>query len=227
MSDTYEGQPITAEVANEAALYAMLASNCYHNDDREVFKVEDLGWHLMEKKKHFWGLAYDVYQQRSTGHVIWAFRGTDSALDYATANLAFLPFSPFNQYRKANKVFKKFAKKNGLEGVTVCGHSLGGGLALSMSVRHGVPAFAFDSSPRIFDGIGDKHRAARRVIVYEDGEILQKIRERYPKIKEAVPEHCLFKCSYNFAGSQHRGDKLARALLEDGARVNPGLRSLL
>ncbi len=220
MTGKYSGQPITNSAAAEFAIYAMLSSNCYHHDDREVFKVEKLGWFLQKKEKHIGGLAYDIYRHADSGKVIWAFRGTDSKLDYLTANLAFLPFSPFNQYKKANKVFSRYVESNGIEKLSVCGHSLGGGLALSMSVRHGVPAFTFDSSPRIFDGLGDDHKEAQRVIVYEDGEILQKIRAFYPKVKEVVPESSIYKCSFNFSNSQHRGDKLARGLLEIGSKEN-------
>jgi len=227
MPNGYEGQPITDEMAGEVALYAMLASNCYHKKGREVFKVERLGWNLLISKRHVGGLAYDIYRQDATGSVIWAFRGTDSKLDYLTANLAFLPFPPFNQYKRANKVFARFVRENGFDNLTVCGHSLGGGLSLSMSVRHGVPAITFDPSPRIFDGLGDRHKPARRVIVYEDGEILQKLREHYPKIKEVVPKDNIYKCSYNFTGSQHRMDRLARALLDNGVTANPELQTVL
>lgn len=223
----YDGRPISDELASEVAIYAALSSNAYHNSDRERFRVEQLGWNLTSQKHHLCGLAYDIYRHSSSGKIVWAFRGTDSMLDYLTANLAYLPFSPFNQYRKANKIFKKFIRSFDPRHVTVCGHSLGGGLALSMSVRHGVPAFTFDSSPRIFDGLGDKHREARRIVVYEDGEILQKIRERYPKFREVVQEESIFKCSYDFSGSQHRGDKLAKGLLQQGSKANPELGALI
>jgi hypothetical protein len=44
MSNKYVGQEITDDIAADFAIYAMLSSNCYHNSDREYFKVELLGW---------------------------------------------------------------------------------------------------------------------------------------------------------------------------------------
>ena len=108
------------------------------------------------------------------------------------------------------------------------GHSLGGGLALSVSVRRGAPAIVFDPSPRIFDGWGDKHLPAERLVVYEHGEILQIARAYTKKIFKIVkPEQHFYASQYRFAESalgRHSGTRLAYRLLESAVASGNDLR---
>ena len=227
-----EIQSITNQVAGRVAIYAMLASNSYRKNDRVKFKVEMMGWEQVDldgyptdeptKEHKRSGLAYDIYEKVGSNKVVFAFRGTDSKKDYLTANLAVPPFN--FQYRQARKAVRKYLNENSHKNVIVTGHSLGGGLALSASVHHGVKAITFDPSPRIFDGIGDMHEPAERIIIYQEGEILQKFRKHSKKISDVVAEKNIYKCHYDFNGeSDHRGDLLAKGILIDGAEVNPGL----
>jgi pimeloyl-ACP methyl ester carboxylesterase len=235
MSNEDEIQQITAKVAGRVATFAMLSSNSYHNDDRVRFEVERLGWIQVDwdgnptneptKKHPLSGLAYDIFEKQGSNEVVFAFRGTDSKTDYLTANLAVPPFN--FQYRQARKEFGRYLSQHSHKNAVVTGHSLGGGLALSVSVHHGVAAITFDPSPRIFDGIGDLHEPAERVIVYEDGEILQAFRKHWRKVSEVVQPKDIYRCSFNFAGSQHRSDYLALGLLKLGATVNPALKAVL
>jgi len=235
MSNSNDIQQITADIASRVATYAMLSSNSYHKDDRVRFEVERLGWVQVDwegnptteptKKHPLSGLAYDIFEKQGTNKVVFAYRGTDSKADYLTANLAVPPFN--FQYRQARKEFAKYLSENAQKSVVVTGHSLGGGLALSVSVHFGVTAIVFDPSPRIFDGIGDLHEPAERVIVYEDGEILQLFRKHWRKVSEVVQEKDIYRCSFNFEGSQHRSDYLALGLLRLGATINPALAPVL
>jgi hypothetical protein len=105
---------------------------------------------------------------------------------------------------------------------------LGGGLALSVSVHHGVTAITFDPSPRIFDGLGDMHEPALRVCVYQDGEILEKVRSHWNKFSDVVAEENIYKCKYDFGGhSNHKSDILALRILEQAAPADPKLKLLL
>jgi hypothetical protein len=172
------------------------------------------------------GLAYDIYEKQGTNEVVFAIRGTDGKDDYICANLA-IPFSI--PYKEVNKEVGEYIKNHSGKNhpskkVTVTGHSLGGGLALSVSVHHGVEAITFDPSPRIFDGLGDHHLPAKRVIIYEGGEILEKVRKHWKKIFEVVSSENIYKCDFDFKGvSKHRGDYLARGLLDLGATANKEL----
>lgn len=223
-------QEITAEVAGKYAIYAMMASNSYHKSKRVRFPVEKAGWIQVDmngnetttptKKHRFSGLAYDKFQKRGTNEVVFAIRGTDSRLrDYGLANFSFPPLS--RQYSQINKEIGGYLKTHPDEKITVTGHSLGGGLALSVSVHHGVDAITFDPSPRIFDGRHNIHLPAKRVAIYESGEILEKFRKLSRKFFKVVPNEDIYKCSFDFGGvSKHRGDYLARELLNLGATVN-------
>jgi pimeloyl-ACP methyl ester carboxylesterase len=214
----------------------MLSSNSYHNADRVKFAVQELGWIQVDRNGKSTskptyigkasGLAYDIFEKKDTNETIIAFRGTDNKKDYLTANLAPWPFSI--QYAAARKVVRLYLEGNPTKKLTVTGHSLGGGLALSASVRLGVDAVVFDSSPRIFDGKGDKHEPATRVMIYEAGEILERVRKIWPKIYTAVPRENIFKGSFDFGGvSKHRSDYLALGLLRLGAEVDPSLVGVL
>lgn len=228
----FEPQAITSDIAGKYAIYAMMASNSYHKDDRVRFDVEKNGWIQVDEsgkqttkptKKHpLSGLAYDIYEKQGTDEVVFAIRGTDSKADYLTANFAVPPFS--FQYREVNKEFGEYIKNHPKKKVIVTGHSLGGGLALSVSVHYGVDAITFDPSPRIFDGLGDHHLPAKRVVIYEGGEILEKVRNHWKKIFEVVSNDNIYKCSFDFGkGSKHRGDYLAHGLLDLGVTTNQEL----
>lgn len=210
----------------------MMASNSYHKNDRVRFPVKKAGWIQVDEdgkqtakptKKHpLSGLAYDIYEKQGTDEVVFAIRGTDSKRDYIDANFAVPPFSI--QYTQVNKEFGEYIKNHPGKKVTVTGHSLGGGLALSVSVHHGVEAITFDPSPRIFDGKGDIHLPAKRVLIYEGGEILEKVRKHWKKISEVVSNENIYKCDFDFKDvSKHRGDYLARGLLDLGATANKEL----
>ncbi|WP_020587895.1 DUF2974 domain-containing protein [Desulfobacter curvatus] len=233
MSDNI--QNITPEIAGGIAVYAMMSANAYkYKSGRIRFDLKKIGWEQVDlygeptekptKKYKLSGLAYNIYEKIGTNKAVFAFRGTDSKNDYLWANFSVPPFN--FQYRQARKAVKKYLLENSHKNVVATGHSLGGGLALSVSVHHGIKAFTFDPSPRVFDGIGDMHEPAERIIVYQKGEILNAVRKIWKKDNEVVEEKNIYKCDYSqiFKGkSKHRGDLLAKGILLDGASVNPEL----
>jgi len=231
-----EPQQITPMIAAKYAAYAMMSSNAYHKSDRVTFSVEKPGWIQVDqegkptnnptKEHRDSGLAYDVYEKQGSEEVVFAFRGTDSKRDYLFANFAVPPFS--RQYKQANKEFGEYVKKHPAKKIMVTGHSLGGGIALGVSVHYGVDAVTFDSSPRIFDGLGQRNLPATRVLIYQDGEILEKVRQHWRKMFEIVPQANIYRCSFDFQGAdKHRSDYLARGLLELGAPASPELTAVL
>jgi len=234
-----EIRQIDSTIAGSLAIYAMLSANAYEKKSGRLrFDVTQLGWFRLDidgeitdeptKVHKLSGLAYDIYERVGTNNVVFAFRGTDSKKDYLTANLTVPPFN--FQYRQARKAVGKYLNENSHKNVVVTGHSLGGGLALSVSVHHGIKAFTFDPSPRVFDGIGDFHEPAERVIVYQEGEILQKFRKHWKKVNDVVEENNVYKCDYpEIFGdkSRHRGDLLAKGLLIHGTKSNPELKNVV
>lgn len=103
------------------------------------------------------------------------------------------------------------------------GHSLGGGLALIISVRFGIPAITFDSSPRVFDGLGDFHEPAPSVLIFQEGEILEWVRTVWRKNKEVFQKEDIYKVDYDFPKgiSKHRIDSLAPCTLRQGSVYEP------
>lgn len=233
--DDFAPLVVTADVARRFALHAMLASNAYHRAGRVRFPVEQLGWQLVgldglprqtPTVQMDSGLAYDIYRRGETDDVMLAFRGTDSKRDYFHANLAVWPFS--GQYREARKAYEAYAARHPQHRITLTGHSLGGGLALGISVRHGVDAIVFDSSPRVFDGLGDNYASARRVMVYEGGEILSAVRKVWKrKFLHIVPRENIYRAEFDFGkANRHRSDHLALGLLNLGATLDPALAAV-
>jgi hypothetical protein len=76
------------------------------------------------------------------------------------------------------------------------GHSLGGGIALSISARMTklsegaqVDAIAFNPSPRVFDGWGARAEDGRRLLIYQEKESLEWIRSLFRrKLKDIVTQ---------------------------------------
>lgn len=244
--DSFNPPELTAEVAAKYAIYSMIASNSYHKTDRNKFPIKMLGWNQIDvngnptdlpTKTEKSGLAYDIFEKQNSNEVIFAFRGTDSKRDYIKANFTIPPFNI--QYRQAKKQFKHYLDTHKDKNITLTGHSLGGGLALSMSVRYGVDAVVFDSSPRVFDGLGDKHAPAMRTMIYEGGEILGIVRQIWKKkFLKIVPRENTYKASFDFGGAEdmrklakaglnHRSDYLALGLLKLGATVDDKLVPVL
>ena len=230
-------QTMTPVIAGELATYAMMSANAYEKKVGRVrFDLKKLGWELVDldgeptdqptKTYEFSGLAYNIYEKVGTNKVVFAFRGTDNKNDFLWANFSIPPFN--FQYRQARKAVGKYLLENNHKNVIATGHSLGGGLALSVSVHHGIKAITFDPSPRVFDGIGDMHEPAERIIVYQKGEILELARKIWKKDNEVVEEKNIFECNYStvFNGeSEHRGDLLAKGILLEGSSVNSDLDS--
>lgn len=227
---------ITKEVAGRNALYAMLACNCYHDKEKRQFPVDRLDWYLVDQDgertdkptKQGWltGFAYDIYEHSKSNKSVLAFRGSDGKNDWLLANGA-IPFSI--PYKSAVKAVRTYLERNPPRDLTVIGHSLGGGLALSASVHHGVRAITFDPSPRIFDGLGDYHQPAARIIIYQHAEILASLREKFiKKAYDVVREEDIYECDYDFAGEDaHRIDILATEMAKHGLSSNAELGKVL
>jgi hypothetical protein len=227
--------PITPEIAGKNALYAMLANNSYHDPGKKRFPVERIGWIQVDidgeptdeptKDSALTGFAYDIYEHEHSNKAVITFRGTDSVKDWALSNFA-VPFSI--PYKQANKAVRIYLRNNSNKNLLVVGHSLGGGMALGASVHYGVPAITFDPSPRIFDGLGDHHETAVRIVIYQKGDILEEARKRWAKIHEVVSEQDTFMCDYKFDGANaHRIDMLALRMAQDGAPKNANLNVVL
>ncbi|MBI3794305.1 MAG: hypothetical protein HY280_06200 [Nitrospinae bacterium] len=221
---------LNKENAAKYAAYAMMSSDVYHKngaDKVSPFPIEKIDW-KMEKtagnNEH--GLAYDVYFNEKSGERIVAFRGTEDATDWKDGNL--LPL----QYDDADRIFAD-CKTDNNEITAFAGHSLGGGLALHMSVECGIPAYVFDTSPKV-DLHNRNIRPAKRVLIYQKGEILQPLRIFMLVQKDLISESYVHnrdlkgcvKGEEIFEGAicEHDMTNLAMAILKHGRQVNNNLQ---
>jgi pimeloyl-ACP methyl ester carboxylesterase len=215
----------------------MVASNSYHKleSDRVKFPIEMVGWRQIDlsgkqiNKPSFTsksGLAYDICEKIGTREVIFALRGTDSFKDYLTANFGVGPLS--GQYKESVREYDTYVASHPEKLITVIGHSLGGGLAAGISLRRGVNLVALDSSPRVFDGWGDRHVPAEsRIFIYQKKEVLAQARAVWPKMLRTFPKEYFYETDYDFQGwSNHRADWLALGMVNDGAKVDSQLKKV-
>jgi hypothetical protein len=219
----------SVELANAYSVHAMMSSNAYvDKEDRVYFPLEELGWQKVDLSGNpvpsnrnsytptwigrlFSNLQFDIWEHQSTLETIIAFKGTDENIDWLSGNLAVGISIP---YKSAKKKVKKYVKNNPGRQVSLAGHSLGGGLALSVSVWEGLDAIVFNTSPRIFDGRNDMSTPAVRKAIFQEKEVLQKIRKFYPKFREKIPPGDIIQTSFKYGdGSNHRIDLLAEGIL--------------
>lgn len=208
------------------ALYAMMASNAYLNPDRTYFPIEELGWIRVDLDgkptnensyspswfgKLFSNLQFDIWEHSDSKKTVISFKGTDEKIDWIVSNLWIGPSIP---YKSAKKHVAEYKKNHTGRTLVVTGHSLGGGLALSSSLWLGVDAYVFNSSPRVFDGWKNHKKPAIRKALYQEKEILSKLRSFWPKYKEVMNEEDIYQTNFNYNGvNSHRADYLAEGLL--------------
>jgi len=226
------------ELANLLAVPAMMSSNTYLDSSRTYFPIEKLGWQKINiegmpitkrentyKPKTIFGrffsnLQYDIWEHKEHKKTIFAFKGTDEKIDWIVGNLSVGLSIP---YKSAKKHVRKYVALNPGQEVILTGHSLGGGLALSVSVWEGLDAYVFNTSPRIFDGLKNMNKPAIRKAVYQEKEILHIFRRLYRKFHEKIKPEDIIKTSFEYAdGSNHRADLLAEGILRC-AKTNPDL----
>lgn len=234
-------RPLTRALANEVALYSMMASNAYADDPGKTrFELDRLGWKKVDLQGGsvaegrnsyqpktpvgdvFSNLQFDIWEDSNSQRTVFAFKGTKEKIDWFAGNVAVGISIP---YKSAKKHVREYMKAHPERAVTVTGHSLGGGLALSVSFWEGVDAVVFNTSPRVFDGMQNQNKPARRLAVFQENDILQKVRSRYPKFLAKIKPEQIVETHFDYAGrSTHRSDLLAEGLL--ACATEPALKEL-
>lgn len=193
------------KLSNEIYPYAIMSSNAYENKPQ----ISIPGWeriNRVEKKQH--GFSADIYLSDDKKSVVIAFRGADDKKDWRNANF---DINIEGQYSDADSLFGAVLKEYGNKKITTTGHSLGGGLALHVSLANqDVDAFVFDTTPRIFAGNNYEKYKNRRVLVYDSGEVLELLRGFFSTLKKFNSE----KYRYNFLG----GNLVHEHSIEDFSR---------
>jgi Lipase (class 3) len=221
---------LNVELANAYAIHAMMSSNAYvGNEDRIYFPLEELGWRKIDlsgkpiardknsyEPRTIWGkifsnLQFDIWVHQASSETIVAFKGTEGIMDWLAANLSIGVSIP---YKSAKKQLRGLIENKQHRRLSLTGHSLGGGVALSVSVWEGIDAIVFNTSPRIFDGSENKNEPAIRKAIFQEGDILENIRKFHPKFKQKVQANDIIQTSFDYGGrNEHRADLLAEGIL--------------
>lgn len=194
------------KVAKENYIYALMSANAYDKG----FQVRIPGWTRIQRLVSEHGFSADIYRSEEGNNTVIAYRGTDDAKDWRYANI---DTDADGQYRDADIVYEQVVKKYGDSQITTVGHSLGGGLAIHVSVTHeNVNAITFNPSPRLFivkSGIKFNNKVT---IIYETGEILTAIRAIFTTLNQINHE----KYKFNYLGgntiSEHSMPNFAQCM---------------
>lgn len=220
------------DLAKRHFIHAAMASNVYRKPrENPLFNLP--GWTLLERQESTSGLSLDLYGNTSSlaesTKLVIAFRGTDfdSLLDWK-ANFS---LTKPQQFEQAIEYYRSIRRSSPTAEIVVTGHSLGGAIALNISLREpAVSAVAFNSSPRAFFGSLPKP-PNYRVQIYEVGEVLDAITGWYLRLRlpddtrygnynfldyklrtvSPIPEHGIYELARSLLlVSMMRGDEYAR-----------------
>lgn len=186
--------------------YSQLSKNVY--DQEYQFDISKLYKKNESFEKETIGFNAELFQDLNNGEYVLVFRGTDSTIDYRRGN------NPFKQQQNeyALEVFDKVRKRYGGEKFTVAGHSLGGGIAIHISLnRVNVIAYSFNGSP-VFNNRGNFKN--ERYSIVENGEVLKLFRS---PAREATQLYTSLGCSRGNPVNQHGMKNLAICLTQIAA----------
>lgn len=144
--------------------YAQLSKNVYNKEFQ--YNVDNYFEKLQEYPNDDLDFYAALYRDKKNDDYVLVFRGTDSLADMVTGNR---PGSPQNKY--ALSIFDTVKMTYKQKHFVVAGHSLGGGIAMHLSLnKDQVTAYSFNGSP-VFKNI-DNYKNDRHSIV-EYGELLK------------------------------------------------------
>lgn len=198
------------KISNENYEFAIMSSNAYSKD----LQINLPGWKRTKRiivRKH--GFSADIYLSNDEKKVVIAFRGTDNdnIKDWLYGNIN---LNTKGQYTDADNLFKKVISEHSEKTIITTGHSLGGGLAIHISILNkDVDAVAFHPSPRLFVHGNYTKYDNNVTIIYETGEVLTPLRDLFTTLKKInYTEY-----RYNFLGGffmtkEHNIESFARCM---------------
>lgn len=194
------------ELAKQSWKYGQLSKNVYK--DEFQFDISHLYVRIEDFQKEEIDFYSTLFRDRTSGEYVLVFRGTDSPVDWKTGN------NPFKQQQNiyALEVYDEIKKKHGMKEIIVVGHSLGGGIAIHISLnRENATAYSFNGSP-VFKNHGNEEN--KRFSIVENGEILKLL--RFPG-REATQLYTSIGCSGGNPLTQHDMKSLALCLTQIAA----------
>lgn len=199
-------------IIKEAYPYAIMASNAYD----EKTQVQLPGWNRVNRITTNNDFSADLYQSENKAALAIAFRGTDSLRDFTQANLMIEFDSQLKgQYNDAEELVKKIKSDYPDKKILVIGHSLGGGLAIHISLLNkGIDAYTFNTSPRVFATKGYDYTNNRVILIHESGEILNIFRRSFFTLYKTKHEDYQLNFLGGNAAAEHSIEPLARCMTQ-------------
>lgn len=180
------------KVSNKNYEFAIMSSNAYDKD----LQIDLPGWKRTKRVISKHGFSADIYTSEDDKRVVIAFRGTENnnIKDWKYGNL---DTNLDGQYGDADNLFKAILSEHPEKTIMTTGHSLGGGLAIHISVLNkDVDAVVFNPSPRLFVKDNYNKYDNEVTIINETGEILAPTQHLFSTIKKV--KHTKYR--YNFIG---------------------------
>ena len=215
--------------APEFATYAIFSNNAYARP--KPFPLPS-GWRELRRVDDGKGFACAIYGRGADDNVteaVIAFRGTDDVQDWAHSLTPFVDQSQaalrtHESVRKINKAPAPPPK------ISATGHSLGGGLALHLSLTcDAVEAIVFNSSPVVKAEV-TSFKANRRTSIWEEGEVLQPVRDLKSGLRDEWEGTELIRVQFDRNASplkQHKMEPLAYNLVRLAAQSSPAHQKVL
>lgn len=204
------------DISNKSWKYSQLSKNVYHKPFE--YKVTDYFNDPIAYENKSLDFYAELYKDKSNGDYVLVFRGTDSFKDMKTGNNPLLQKQ--NEY--ALKIFDEVRKDNGDGNYIVAGHSLGGGIAIHVSLnRSAVTAYSFNGSP-VFKN--NNNFINNRYSIVEHGELL-KVTRIFGR--EATQLYTSIGCTDGNPLHQHDMRILATCLTQIAAIENPSAKGSL
>jgi hypothetical protein len=204
------------DLAAHSWKYAQLSKNVYNKT--YSYNVDDYFETIQTYENKNISFYAVLFRDKVTNEFVLVFRGTDSAKDFKTGN------NPFYQQQNIYglEIYDEIKKKHNPEKMCVAGHSLGGGIAINISLnRENVKAYSFNGSPVFKNKLNFDNP---RYSIVEYGEIL-----KLPRIfgSEATQEYTSIGCSKGDPIKQHDMQSLANCLTRIATIEDPeALKSL-
>ncbi|WP_156035423.1 hypothetical protein [Microbulbifer sp. HZ11] len=183
--------------------YSQMAENTYKPNNTFALPANIVSYKNQDNDKY--GLAYSIFHRvdgDATSEVILSFRGTEGVQDWIFGNiLAVQNDRGLSVYRELRK-----ATPHNIP-ITVIGHSLGGAIALHISLREeGVNTFVFNTSSRFTRG-NAAHSERHSYSEYAEVNKVLRISTIDPKWT-----HSIYSCTFGNPIKNHSQVKLAACL---------------
>jgi predicted esterase YcpF (UPF0227 family) len=134
--------------SNDQHKYARLANASYHFEDQNYVQESFSYMNELNEFEIDFDLSseeHSVFHNKNTKETVIAYRGTVNKDDVKTdVHILLGNETSTDRFKRSDDVFQKTENKYGQENIVVVGHSLGGGIALTLGEKHDVQSHVYN-----------------------------------------------------------------------------------